>query len=110
MVKIFVGSLSNEVTIDDLAELFAKYGYIDECEKLENKMFGFVKVVDERAANTAVMKVHRRSYKGNRIIVDVSSKTWPDLVASKQDPRLEVRRRLLNYSNAPHPFNRRDSS
>ena len=79
MVKIFVGNLSNDVTIDDLAELFAKYGNIDEYEKLENKMFGSVNMVDERAANTAVMKLHRSSYKGNRIIVDVppgGPKAW----------------------------------
>jgi len=87
MVKIFVGNLSNDVTSDDLAELFAKYGDIEECEKLEHKMFGFVHMVDERSANTAVMKLHRSFYKGTRIIVEISSRKPQKLFVGNINPR-----------------------
>ena len=61
--------------------------------------------------NQPVKRLDGSLLNGNHIKVEPSEdKTWPDLVASKQDSRLEVRRRLLNYRNTPHPFNRRDSS
>ena len=47
--------------------------------------------------NQPVKRLDGSLLNGNHIKVEPSEdKTWPDLVASKQDSRLEVRRRLLN--------------
>jgi len=74
MVKIFVGNLSHDVSSADLGELFIQYGEIETCEKLDHKQFGFVHMVDEKAAKDAVTKLNRSLFKGKYITVEISSK------------------------------------
>jgi len=73
MVKIFVGNLSQDVVSDDLGELFAEFGEVEDCEKLPHKQFGFVHMVDEKAAKKAVIKLSKTFFKGTRITVEVSA-------------------------------------
>jgi len=73
MVKIFVGNLSQDVVSDDLGELFAVFGEVEDCEKLPHKQFGFVHMVDEKAAKKAVMKLSKTLFKGTRITVEISA-------------------------------------
>jgi len=73
MVKIFVGNLSGDVSSQDLRELFDQFGDINDCEKLDNKQFGFVHMAEEDSANMAVRKLHKTSFKGSRINVEISA-------------------------------------
>lgn len=87
MVKIFVGNISHDVSSDDLGELFNQYGEIEECEKLDHKQFGFVHMVDEKAAKNAVMKLNRSSFKGKYITVEISAKKPQKLFVGNIDSR-----------------------
>jgi len=39
-VKIFVGNLSSDTTVEDIQPMFESYGQVTECDVLRN--FGFV--------------------------------------------------------------------
>jgi len=73
MVKIFVGNLSGDVTSRDLRDLFDEFGQIDDCEKLDHKQFGFVHMAKEDSAKTAVRNLHRKMFKGTKIVVELSA-------------------------------------
>jgi len=100
MVKIFVGNLSQDVSSDDLGELFIQYGEIEECEKLGHKQFGFVHMVDEKAAKNAVMKLHRSSFKGKYITVEISTRKPQKLFVGNIDSRTTPDDLRKHFENA----------
>eukprot|EP00092_Neocalanus_flemingeri_P013775 GFUD01014857.1.p1 GENE.GFUD01014857.1~~GFUD01014857.1.p1 ORF type:complete len:740 (+),score=255.93 GFUD01014857.1:41-2260(+) len=72
MVKLFVGNLSKDVTSEDLRNIFSQFGDIDNCEKLDNKQFGFVHMTDNDGANSAVRALNKTNFKGSTINVQLS--------------------------------------
>ena len=56
MVKIYVGNLSDNVTNEDLRNLFEQFGPVDEAERVrgENKKIGFVHMPNDQMAMAAV--------------------------------------------------------
>ncbi|MFH1218748.1 MAG: RNA-binding protein [Candidatus Peregrinibacteria bacterium] len=74
--KLFVGNLDWGVTQEDLQELFAEFGEIEEAivitDKFSNrsKGFGFVTFSDDAAADAAVEKLNEQEFKGRKIIVN----------------------------------------
>ena len=54
MVKIYVGKLGDDVTNDDLKNLFEQYGSVDEAERVRGRDIGFVHMPNEQMATMAV--------------------------------------------------------
>ena len=52
MVKIFVGRLNEEVTKEELEELFKAFGEVTDCSVLKN--YGFVHMADLDEAKAAI--------------------------------------------------------
>ena len=76
MTKLFVGNLDWETTNEELQELFAQYGEVEEAFIVRDKFthrskgFGFVTMIDADAAETAKTTLHEAEFKGRNIIVN----------------------------------------
>ena len=69
MVKIYVGNLSEQVTDNDLRNLFEQHGPVDEAERVRGKNIGFVHMPNEQIAMMAVRYVISNVRKNtNRIV------------------------------------------
>ncbi|XP_044265848.1 RNA-binding protein 4.1-like [Tribolium madens] len=66
--KVFVGSLPNGVTTDDLRALFAPYGAIAECD-IANRC-GFLHLEDHDLAMKAIAELNGTNFMGGRISVE----------------------------------------
>ncbi|KAG5868416.1 Glycine-rich RNA-binding protein RZ1C [Gonioctena quinquepunctata] len=66
--KVFVGSLPNGVTIDDLRKLFEPYGEIAECD-IANKC-GFLHLEDQTLAVKAIEELNGIDFMGGKISVE----------------------------------------
>ena len=55
-MKIYVGNLSDNMTNEDLRNLFEQFGPVDEAERVrgENKKIGFVHMPNDQMAMAAV--------------------------------------------------------
>lgn len=73
MVKIFVGNLGWDDTTDDLRDMFNKFGEILDCEKLDQKQFGFVHMKEYNDAQAAVKQLNSTQHKGKRMRVEIST-------------------------------------
>jgi RNA recognition motif-containing protein len=67
--SLYVGNLPYEVTEDDLRNLFAEFGPVEEVRVIEGKGFGFVDLPEEKAAE-ATEAVNGREYQGRVLRVD----------------------------------------
>ncbi|XP_076005422.1 RNA-binding protein 4.1-like [Genypterus blacodes] len=70
MVKIFVGNLSSSTTVEELRELFGKYGEISECDVVKN--YGFVHMDKMSEAEEAIRNLHRHELNGWCMNVEMS--------------------------------------
>nr|CAB3265478.1 RNA-binding protein lark [Phallusia mammillata] len=70
MVKIFVGNIADGVTNDDMRQLFASHGKVNECDVLGT--YGFVHMENEGEAEDAISKLDKHNLKGNPINVEKS--------------------------------------
>jgi RNA recognition motif-containing protein len=74
--KLFVGSLAWETTQEELQELFAQYGDVEEAIIISDKFsgrskgFGFVTFTDEAAADEAIAQLNEKEFKGRNIVVN----------------------------------------
>ncbi|XP_043931624.1 RNA-binding protein 4.1-like [Protopterus annectens] len=71
MVKIFVGNIPSGTTQEELKELFEKYGQVNECDILRN--YGFVHMEKEDEAQKAISSLHKSSFKGTVLTVELST-------------------------------------
>ncbi|CAB3220097.1 unnamed protein product [Arctia plantaginis] len=66
-LRIYVGSLPDSATVDDIYEHFIQFGEINGI--VINRNFGFVQFAEESSAREAIAKGNRSSFQGNQIIV-----------------------------------------
>nr|XP_029530574.1 RNA-binding protein 4.1-like isoform X2 [Oncorhynchus nerka] len=70
MVKIFIGNLDSDTTVDELRTLFSQYGKISECDIVKN--FGFVHMNDKAEAEEAIKNLHHHELNGEQMNVEMS--------------------------------------
>ncbi len=74
--KLFVGNISWDASDDDLKDLFAEFGEIEEAIIIKDKFsgrskgFGFVTFVNDEDADKAIAELHEKDFKGRNIIVN----------------------------------------
>ena len=74
--KLFVGSLAWETTEDELRDLFAQFGEVEEAiiisdrDSGRSKGFGFVTFVNDEEADKAVEALNGSDLKGRNIVVN----------------------------------------
>jgi len=74
--KLFVGNIDWGTTDEDLQELFAKYGDIEECVIIKDKFsnrskgFGFVTFVNDDDADKAVAELNDYELKERKLVVN----------------------------------------
>jgi RNA recognition motif-containing protein len=73
-LKLFVGSLYEGTTEDELAKLFEQYGPVHESIIVKGKDFGFIKMLSLEHAENAVRGLNRRDFKGRLLKVTFSNK------------------------------------
>lgn len=75
-MNIYVGSLSYEVTEEDLQEAFASYGEVVSVKVIKDqyngksKGFGFVEMPTRKEADAAIKGLNNSELKGRTIIVN----------------------------------------
>lgn len=70
MVKLFIGNLTNNTTVEELRELFEKYGTVTECDIVKN--FGFVHMSSMSEAEEAIKNLHQMELHGWNMNVELS--------------------------------------
>lgn len=79
VARLFVGSLSDEITEADLREAFGKFGPVADAivmvdrETRSPRGFGFVTMADRRDAPKAIEALHGAEIKGRHIVVNVAT-------------------------------------
>ena len=74
--KLFVGNLPWSVSTEELQDLFAKFGAIEDAVVIRDKMsnrskgFGFVTFTEEADADTAIAEMHEQEVSGRNIVVN----------------------------------------
>ena len=77
-MNIYVGSLSREVTEDDLLEAFKEFGQVESVKIItdrvsgESKGFGFVEMPAEAEAQSAINGLNGKELKGGTLKVNES--------------------------------------
>jgi len=81
--KLFVGNLSWNLTSEDLQQLFAEFGTVEEAFVLTDKFsgrskgFGFVTMSSEEEAQAAIAGLHQREVDGRQIAVNIAQPPKP---------------------------------
>ncbi|XP_061619212.1 RNA-binding protein 4.1-like [Phyllopteryx taeniolatus] len=70
MVKIFIGNLACNTSVDELRGLFEKYGKVTECDIVKN--FGFVHMSILSEAEEAIRNLNQHQLNGWRMNVELS--------------------------------------
>jgi cold-inducible RNA-binding protein len=88
-VNIFVGNLAFTATDQDLRQLFEPYGAVDKINLITDratgraKGFGFVEMVDSRAAQSAIQGLHGKDLKGRALTVNEARPREPRRESSR---------------------------
>ncbi|NOY14598.1 MAG: RNA-binding protein [bacterium] len=75
-VKLYVGNLNYSVTSNQLADLFAQYGDVEDAVVLNDRQtgrsrgFGFVTMADPEQAQEAIDKLNGQEFEGRNLIVN----------------------------------------
>ena len=78
-MNIFVGNLAEEVSEDDLREVFEAFGQVESVNILKDRFsgkskgFGFVKMPSEEEGKAAINENNGKDLKGKAIRVDVAN-------------------------------------
>ncbi|HLC39234.1 MAG TPA: RNA-binding protein [Patescibacteria group bacterium] len=76
--KLYVGNLPYTLTDDGLKELFAGIGEVAEAKVIVDKFsnrskgFGFVTMVDDKTAESAIKEMNGKDIEGRAIVVNVA--------------------------------------
>lgn len=75
-MKLFVGSLPYSITDDQLQQLFAEAGTVEEAKVItdrytnQSKGFGFVTMPNDDEARAAIAQINGKEYEGRRLTVN----------------------------------------
>ena len=75
-MNIYCGSLSDDVTEDDLRTAFTEYGQVDTARVIMDRYsgrsrgFGFVEMANDTEAETAIQALNGKDLKGRTIVVN----------------------------------------
>ncbi|MCH8169735.1 MAG: RNA-binding protein [Bacteroidetes bacterium] len=75
-MNIYVGNLSPEVSDQDLEDAFAKYGKVKNCKVIrdmfsqQSKGFGFLEMMNNTEAASAMKELNTSELKGKMIVVN----------------------------------------
>lgn len=78
MTKLFVGSLSYDVTSQQLNDLFAQFGAVVSASVVNDKFtgrsrgFGFVEMQNDEEAQKAIQELNETELEGRKIFVSVA--------------------------------------
>lgn len=78
MKKLFVGGLEHDVTEDQLRTEFEAFGEVERCYIIKDKStgesrgFGFCEMVDDQAADLAMLSLNGKTVNGRRIGVNLA--------------------------------------
>lgn len=81
--KLFVGNISWQATQQDLQDLFAQYGPVEEAVIIQDratgrsKGFGFVTFSDDSAAAAAVQALNGQDFQGRPLVVNEARPPQP---------------------------------
>ncbi len=81
--KLFVGNLSWNLTSDDLRQLFAEFGTVEDAVVLTDKFsgrskgFGFVTMSTDEEAQAAIEGLNEKEVDGRNIVVNVAQPPKP---------------------------------
>jgi RNA recognition motif-containing protein len=70
--KLFVGNLSYSVTREQLKDLFAEHGEVEDVRIIEGKGFGFVEMATQEAAEKAKTSLNGTELMGRTLNVDIA--------------------------------------
>ncbi len=75
--KLYIGNLNWDATEDDLKELFADYGEIEEVVIVKDKFnrskgFAFVTLQDDDQAQNAISNLNGNDFMNRPLVVDVA--------------------------------------
>jgi cold-inducible RNA-binding protein len=77
-VKLFVGNLPYQATDEELKQLFADYGDIEDAVVIRDRQtnrskgFGFITLADDAAGQKAIEALNGSDYGGRNIVVNVA--------------------------------------
>ncbi|XP_013877030.1 RNA-binding protein 4.1 [Austrofundulus limnaeus] len=86
MVKLFIGNLTTSTTVEELRELFEKYGTVTECDIVKN--FGFVHLSSMSEAKEAIKNLHQMELHGSNM----------NVLLSKEKPKAYTKLHITNLS------------
>jgi RNA recognition motif-containing protein len=75
-MNIYVGNLSNDVTEEDLMNLFSPFGQVKEAKVIrdmfsqDSRGFGFVEMPGQTEAQNAIKDLNNQNLKGKNIVVN----------------------------------------
>ena len=75
-MNIYVGNLSTDLSDQELEDVFAKYGKVKSTKIIrdmftqQSKGFGFVEMMNNTEANSAMKELNTSELKGTRLIVN----------------------------------------
>lgn len=81
--KLFVGNLSWNLTSEDLQQLFAEFGTVEDAIVLTDKFsgrskgFGFVTMSTDEEAQAAIEGLHQKDVDGRSMVVNVAQPPKP---------------------------------
>lgn len=76
--KLYVGNLRYEVTADQLRELFAQAGTVNDAVVITDKYtnrskgFGFVEMSTPEEAEKAIEMFHEKEFEGRNLVVNIA--------------------------------------
>ena len=70
--KLYVGNLNVATTTDEVKELFAIHGVVEEATVLEGKGFGFVEMSNQAESEAARKALDGFDYKGRKLMVNMA--------------------------------------
>lgn len=75
-MNIFVGNLTNDVTEEDLTNLFSEFGQVKSAKIIrdmftqQTKGFGFVEMPGLAESQKAINAINTREFKGKKLVVN----------------------------------------
>ena len=82
--RLYIGNLPFSTTLEQLKEIFSKYGEIEEATIVANKYsgrskgFGFVEYKEDSAAEAAISEMNNKEIEGREIVVKEAMPFDPD--------------------------------